>query len=285
MAPSVLRTLGLTLGFIAAHAKTLVRLAWFPVLVLSVANVFIRSRLVPLQGAVQSGDPALVEKLLAPELGFVVLYLAVSLATSSTAATAVLRFVAAGEGRSSRAWAYLPPGAPTLRVAGVAFLIGVLSFLVLAMLAILVGMLAAYVPAIAMVATPLLAIALAAVATRWLLAFPIAAVEGRIDLAGAWALTRPIYRQLLSLVLATTATIMILDVAFDWLLIPRGTTSAKEAAKLMAERWPVAVVARFAANLISIIGMFALIGIVYRVRKEDRERPAASAPPAGAQKR
>jgi hypothetical protein len=282
MAPSVLETLRLTFGFLFANAGTLFRLIWFPILILALSDVYFSARLLPLLPAIQSGNVAQVESVFRPLLPILALGLLVPLAMTASAGTAVLRFIVLGEGAQSRSLIYLAPGRPMLRVAGVILILGVIMIAVVMVLALFAGSLAALVPSILKIVPPVFILVLTALSTRWLLAFPIAAAAGRIDLAGAWMLGKSIYRSLLALVLVLAGVIMILNFAVEFALMPHEATSIEALAQTLARRWPLVVLASFASNLFTIASFFTLLGIVYRLRMSESERLAARGRPAGA---
>jgi hypothetical protein len=282
MAPSVLETLRLTLGFFVANAGTLFRLIWFPILILALSDVYFSARLLPLLPAIQSGEVTQVESALRPLLPILALGLLVPLAMTASAGTAVLRFIILGEGARSRQLIYLAPGRPMLRVTGVILILSVIVIAVAMVLALFAGGLATLVPSILKIVPPLFILVLTALSTRWLLAFPIAAAAGRIDFAGAWTLSRPIYRSLLALVLVLAGVIIILNFTIEFVLVPRGAASLEAMTQALARRWPLLTLASFASNLFTIASFFTLLGIVYRLRVSESERLAARGRPAAA---
>lgn len=279
MAPAVIETLRLTLTFLASHARTLLRLIWFPVLILALSDVFFTAKLLPFLPAIQSGNVAEIQNSLLPSLGFIALGLLVPLVMSATAATAVLRFVVLGEGKDSRSLLHVATGAPVVRVAGVTIVLSVILILVAFLIAFIVLTIGTALPALGALMPMFIFIGLSAIGSRWLLAYPSAAIGGRIDLQGAWVLTKPVYSRIVALVVVAVGFIglvaIVSGLAESALISAYGPDPAS-IAKGFKERWPFITLVSFLSNLFATASFFTLLGVVYRLRMAETEtgRPA-----------
>ena len=271
MRTGIIEIARLTAVFIAANAAVLLRMVWLPALLLALCGVFFASGIVPNLPALQSGDAQQLERALLLSWKFIALGVLVPIVMSATAGTAIMRFAVFGEdeGRGT-----LVPliGAPTLRVMGVNLLLGthVLFFAVL--MGIALKSLGGLVPALIAYGTPVATVALLLLISRWLMAYPMAAVRGRIDIAGAWAFTRPIYGRFLVLVVALGIAVFLVDLVLDGLFVPGGAQTLKALSPVFRQNWPLIALGSFLSNIFVMTAFFSLIAIVYRLRTQELEQ-------------
>jgi hypothetical protein len=241
--------------------------------------VFFTTRLLPFLPALESGNAGQIASMLLPSRGFIILGLVVPLVMSATAATSILRYIVLGDGRESRSWIHVATGPSIWRLMGVTLILSAILILTAFLVELPMILVANAYPPIQAAMPIVIILALIIVASRWLMAYPIAAITGRIDLDAAWALTKPIYGRMLAVVSVTIAGIVLVNFVVNIALVPIYDANPGTLAQFMKHSWPVLALASFASNLFTIASFFTLLGIVYRLRVPGSE-PAAKGPVA-----
>jgi hypothetical protein len=190
-----------------------------------------------------------------------------------------LRFIVLGEGAGVRAPIHVAVGPGVLKVMGVTVVLSAMLIVGALVLALAVKTIAAYVPALLQLMPALIILSLIAISARWLLAYPIAAITGRIDFEAARILVGPIYRRFLALIMVLAGAIALVDFGLNSAVVPLDAADLGAITAAFVKHWPLITIASFASNLFAIASFFTLLGIVYRLRTKEQSRGSAVAGP------
>jgi hypothetical protein len=268
MSLPVTTTVQTTYTFVAQHITTLLRLTWLPLFINALAGVWTSLELMPYVTALTSKDPQQFAAAAGPAAGWVALGLIVPLTMSAVAGVAVLRFVVNGDDApSDLPVVHVAFGLPELRVIAVTALIFLMLFLLSIPMSIVLGGATAVSGSsiIAVIGMTAFIFILIVVAARWLMAYPVAAIEGKINFERAWQLIRPYYGSFVGFLLLLWLPLLVLDFLTDFLVAPHGVRDMAALRVMMAARWPVLTGAEFFVNFVANAVFFTALGVVYRI--------------------
>lgn len=267
MSLPVTTTVQTTYTFVAQHVTTLLRLTWLPLFINALAGVWTSLELMPYVAALTSKDPQQVAAAAGPAAGWIALGLVVWLAMSAVAGVAVLRFVVEGDEAPSDLPVHVAFGLPELRMIAVTALIFLMLFLLSIPMSILLGGATAVSGSslVTVVGMTAFIFILIMVAARWLMAYPVAAIENKVNFERAWHLVRPFYGSFIGFLMLLWLPLLVLELLTDFLVSPHGVQNMATLRTMMAARWPVLTGAEFFVNFVTSVVFFVALGIVYRI--------------------
>jgi hypothetical protein len=263
------RTAQAIYAFVATNFFILLRLTWLPLLINALAATVSTLKLLPYVPALESKNAAEIAAALGPAAGWILLGLAVPLVMNAVAGVAILRYVVRGDRHVSNRFVHVALGAPELRVIAVTLLIALMMFLISIPLSMILGLISGltHSGAVMTLGSILLVLFLLTIAARWLMAYPIAALEDRISFDRAWSLMRASYSRFVVLMLCVLLPLAMLDVATDLVIVPR-SDNVETLARAIESRWILITASTFAVNFLATNVFFAALGIIYRMRTE-----------------
>jgi len=262
----VARTAQTTYAFVAANALTLLRLTWLPLLINSLAATFSSLKLIPYLPALESKSPSAIAEALGPALGWILLGLTVPIVMSAVAGVAILRCVVRGDRSVSNRIVHVAFGAPELRMIAVTLLIAVMLFLVSIPLSLLLGLLGTLTssPLVTTAGSLAVVLVLMIIGARWIMAYPVAAIEDRINFDRAWSLIRTGYASFLILMLSLLLPLLLLDFVTGLLVSPHRAQTLEVMRQEIESKWILLTATGFVINFIVTTVFFTALGIVYR---------------------
>jgi hypothetical protein len=188
------------------------------------------------------------------------------LAMNAVIAVAILRYVVRGDPGTSDLPVHAAFGWPELRVVAVTVLIILMMFFIcipLSLLFSLIGVVTGSAAVFSLI--PLAAAAMVVISARWLMAYPIAAVENKIDFDRAWSLLRPNYPRFLLLMSAVLVPMVLLDLVAGILIRPSGGDNADLLRQEIENRWMLLTATNFVVDFFVGAVFFTTIGLVYAI--------------------
>lgn len=266
MSISVARAAQTTYTFVGAHALTLLRLTWLPLVINALASTYTSLRLLPFLPAFEHKNTVAMMSALGPMAGWLLAGLAVTTIMSAVAAVAVMRYVVRGDPGTDNKIVHVALGVPELRVVAVTVMIAAMMFLAGIPFVFLFGLLSSLAasPVVLDVMPFAITAGVLVIGARWMMAYPIAAIEDRISFDRAWSLIRPRYPQFLLLITCLLVPLFVLDTAVQLVVAPNAAGTVVEMRRAIEGHWVVITGWGFVISFLMTTVFFTALGIVYR---------------------
>lgn len=266
MSITVARAAQSTYLFVWTHALTFLRLTWLPLLISSLASTYTSVKLLPFLPALQNKAPAAIVAAAKPIAGWLLFGLGITVIMSAVAAVAVMRYVVRGDPGTDNKVVHVAFGVPELRVIAVTIIIAAMMFLAGIPFVFLFGLISSVTgsPIVFDVMPFAISAGVLIMAARWMMAYPVAAIEDRINFDRAWSLIRPGYPQFLLLIVCLLLPLFILDTAVEFLVAPDTNGTAAQMRAAIEQRWVLITGWSFVINFAMTAVFFTALGIVYR---------------------
>ncbi len=266
MTISIAQATQTTYRFVGVHLRTLLRLTWLPLLISALASTYTSLKLLPYLPAFEHKDTSAMMASLGPMAGWLVFGLAVTTIMGAAAAVAVMRYVVRGDLGTDNKLVHVAFGAPELRVVAVTIIIAAMMFLAGIPLLFLFGLISTVTasPLVVDIMPFAIAAGVLVMAARWAMAYPVAAIEDRINFDRAWSLLRPRYPQFLLLITCLLMPLFILDTAVQLLVAPDPTGTIAQMRRAVEQNWIVITGWSFVISFLMTTVFFTALGIIYR---------------------
>lgn len=266
MTISVARATQTTYKFVGVHVRTLLRLTWLPLLISALASTFTSLKLLPFLPAFEQRNTEAMMAAAGPMAGWLVFGLGITTVMGAVAAVAVMRYVVRGDLGTDNKLVHVSFGVPELRVIAVTLIIAAMMFLAGIPFVFLFGLISSVTasPLVLDVMPFAITAGVLVMAARWIMAYPVAAIEDRINFDRAWQLIRPRYPQFLLLIICLLLPLFILDTAVQLLVAPDATGTVAQMGRAVEANWVVITGWSFTISFLMTTVFFTALGIVYR---------------------
>lgn len=266
MTISIAQAAQTTYRFVGLHVRTLLRLTWLPLLISALASTYTDLKLLPYLPAFERKDTATMMASLGPMAGWLAFGLCMTTIMSAVAAVAVMRYVVRGDLGTDNKLVHVAFGVPELRVTAVTIIIAAMMFLAGIPFVLLFELISTVTasPLVADIMPFAIIAGVLVMAARWMMAYPVAAIEDRINFNRAWMLIRPLYPQFLLLIVCLLLPLFILDTAVQLLIAPDRTETVAQMRGAVEANWVVITGWGFVISFLMTTVFFTALGIIYR---------------------